>query len=271
MNATRWRVAGLFVLAVLVALLTVRQWRGTKRDDVLVLCGGSMRTVLEQATQRYTKAHPGDVILTSYGDSGELCAQIAHSGRGDIYICHDPFMEWASGRGLVSDWRTVASLDLVMAVPAGNPRHIESLQDLCRPGLRIAAGDFTHSTAGVLLDHVLKKLDYGDAIRRNISVQTKGHQERATYLMLGQVDAAFLWSVVASQYTGRIESRPLPREHIDAITSATYGISDLKNIKVTVGLVKGAEADARARRFYEFITTQCADLFAQNGFSAPKP
>jgi len=95
-------------------------------NEILVLCGGSMRAPLEACVKPYARQTTNVTILTSYGGSGELCAQIQQSGRGDIFICHDPFMPWAAKQGLISKWGTLAYLDVAIIVPKDNPKNITS-------------------------------------------------------------------------------------------------------------------------------------------------
>ena len=169
------------------------------RGDVIVLCGGSMRAALEDAIREYGKTS-GDVIVPSYGDSGELCAQIQHAGKGDLYICHDPFMPWAADRGLVGKWATLAYFDIVLVVPKGNPKNITELKDLAQPGLRLAFGDLSYSTCGILAKNALAKLDCGKGILKNVKMENKGHQERCTDVALGTLDAAIVWAPVAKLF-----------------------------------------------------------------------
>ena len=59
---------------------------------------------------------------------------------------------------------------------------------------------------------------------------------------------------------------PIPAKHVDAITTATYGKSDLRNTKVTIGIIARAKDKGAARRFYEFATSRCQDIFREYGF-----
>lgn len=238
----------------------------SRPDTVLVLCGGSMRAPLEEIVERY-KAVSSDAVVVSYGDSGVLCAQIKDTSRGDIFICHDPFMEWAAKQGLIAAWTAVGRLEVATVVPKGNPKNIHTLEDLARPGLRLGVGNQHYSTAGVIVRHMLDKLPFGQAVRANIRSETKGHQERCQDVAEGHLDAGIVWSAVARLFVDQVDIIPIPKNYIDAISSATYGVSDLKNVKVTVGITATAKDKERARRFYEFATKDCADVWAKHGFT----
>lgn len=265
MNKTAKLLLTGICLVVAAALIVLTLPRGGGEHEILVLCGGSMRAVLEDIIEQYKKVSD-DKVMATYGGSGELCAQIQNTGRGDIYVCHDPFMPWAEEKGLIAEWDTVGYLDVVIIVPQGNPKDIQELKDLAGPGIRLGIGNKIYSTSGVLVNNMLKKLDYGEAILKNVRTETKGHQQRCTDVVMGSLDAGIVWQAVAYLFRDKLEFIPISKEHIDAITSATYGRSDLKNVKVTVGITSSAVDRESVRRFYEFATTRCRDIFEEYGF-----
>ena len=261
-----WSIAG----AVLLGLLAWCCWpRGGGANEVLVLCAASMRGPMDEVVRRYNAVSTDRVVCT-YGGSGELCAQLQNSGRGDLYVCHDPFMPWASRQGLVAQWQTVAFADLVLVVPKGNPKDLRTLEDLARPGLRLGVGDRKSSTSGYIIQQMFNKLPCRERLWKNATLETKGHQPRCTDVELGNLDASLVWNGVAFLYRDRLDMFPVPRDNVDAVTSATYGVTDLRNIKITVGLTHaGAQRDA-ARRFYEYVGREAASVFGANGFRPAK-
>ncbi len=264
-RGTTTRVGLTLVLLALVLIAALIVLKPSGDTDILVLCGGSMRAALEEVIQRYKNVSDDSVVAT-YGGSGVLCAQIENTGRGDVYICHDPFMEWAAGKGLIDEWTTVGRLDVVIIVPKANPRNINGLKDLAQPGLRVGLGDQTYSTSGVIANHLLNQLEYGDDIRKNVRMETHSHQSRCEDVKLGHLDASIVWGAVAGLYADALDLIPVPRDKIDTITSATFGVTDLKNIRVTVGIISQARDRTNVRRFYEFATYECLDIFEKYGF-----
>jgi len=234
-------------------------------EEILVLCGGSMRAPLEELKKRYEEVSD-NTIVTTYGDSGALCAQIQKTGRGDLYLCHDPFMPWATERGLITEWITVADLHVVMIVPKGNPKEIKTLEDLGRPGLRVGIGNRTYSTSGQIIKHILAQRPFGEAVLKNVRVETKGHQQRCNDVVMGTLDASVVWDAVATLYPDKLEMLPIDMTGIDAITSATYKRSDIKKTGVTLGIITGAKKRKAVRNFYEFAKKEAPDIFAKAGF-----
>ena len=238
-------------------------------EEILVLCGGSMRAALEEIIGQYKEVEPDVNVLATYGGSGELCAQIQNTGRGDLYLCHDPFMPWAHDQGLIDEWKTVGGLDVVLIVPKGNPENIEALEDLAEPGVRVGIGNQTYSTSGQIVKHLFRELDYGDQILENVRVETKGHQQRCNDVVMGTLDAALVWNAVAHLYKDRVEIMPVPTEKLDAITTATYDKLDLSKTKVTMGIIAGSAERPAVQDFYEFATSRGLLVFREKGFLPP--
>ena len=65
------------------------------------------------------------------------------------------------------------------------------------------------------------------------------------------------------------DRKELALDKYDAITSATYGASQVQHVGVTLGLIKGAEKRDPARRFYEFALTEGRKVFTEKGFTPP--
>ena len=152
---SRTKVLGMIVVllagAVVAAyLLTLG---GARQGEVLVLCGNSMRGAMEEIVRRYEEVS-GDKIIVRYGRSGELCVDLQQTQAGDIFLCHDPFMPWASDLGHIDIWTAVAYLEVVIVVAKGNPRGIEDMGDLAQPGLRLGISDRTYAESGEIAKQI---------------------------------------------------------------------------------------------------------------------
>jgi len=265
--ARKTLIAGILVLFVLMAgaWLVRLTLKGAEAEEVIVLSGGSMKDVLSDAIGRYATISR-DRIMASYGESADFAAQLTHGGKGDVFVCHDPFMPWAEEKGLISEWKTVAYLDNVIVVPKGNPAKIRQLSDLAKPGLRLGVGDRRYSTSGVVVNEMLARSPVGSSVASNIVVESKGHAVRCESVAQGHLDAAIVWNAVAFAMRDRVDIVGVDRTTVDAVTSATYKTTDLRNIRVTAGLVRQAATRESARKFYKYLTESCADLFAAHGF-----
>ena len=243
-------------------------------EEVIVLCGGSMRAPLEELIQEYRKVSD-DVVRGTYGGSGELCAQIQEGARCDVFISHDPFMPWAAERGLVTDWKMLGYVDLVVVVRKNDPKTagITRLAELARPGLRLGIGDQTYSTSGQIVKAILKKLPEKKGFLANVRLETRGHQKRCIDVSEGSLDVAIVWEPVARQFADKLRLIDIRAEYIqlvDTVTSPTYKVSDLRNIQVTVGLTATAKGRPQAKAFYDFVLERAPAVFKAKGFRMPE-
>jgi len=254
-----------------VLISAVALWlrpRGKQPGEVLILCGGSMREAIEQIVDRYKKVS-ADSVLISYGDSSEFTVQLQRTRKGDILVCHDPFMPWAMELGLIERYANVAMLDIVIVVPKDNPRSVLGLKDLGQASLRLGVSDPKYSTAGQIEAEILEKVDYGPAVRKNIKLGTRGHQALCTDVRIGALDAAIVWNAVANQWTNSLWVIPIPKDDIPAIHLEPFKKCDMRNINVTIGITSYAKGNDRVRRFYEFAIAQ-KDVFTSLGFAPVK-
>ncbi len=96
------------------------------------------------------------------------------------------------------------------------------------------------------------------------------HGKRSTDLALGLLDAAIVWNAVAHTFRGKLDAVPVDYRYVDAVTSATYGRSDLKNVRVTMAITKDAAGKEHVRRFWEYATSEGRQVFLKHGFLPPK-
>ncbi len=261
----------MYVSVLVVLISAVALWlrpRGKQPGEVLILCGGSMREAVEQIVDRYKKVSD-DSVLISYGDSSEFTVQLQRTQKGDILVCHDPFMPWAMDLGLIERAANVARLDIVIVVPRDNPRGILGLKDLGQAGLRLGLSDPKYSTAGQIEAEILNKVDYGPAVKKNIRLGTRGHQALCTDVKIGALDAAIVWNAVAGQWTNSLLIIPIPKDNIPALHLEPFKKCDMRNINVAIGITKYAAGNERVKRFYDFAIAQ-KDVFTTRGFASVK-
>ncbi|OGV69475.1 MAG: hypothetical protein A2283_06525 [Lentisphaerae bacterium RIFOXYA12_FULL_48_11] len=242
--------------------------RGKQPGEILILCGGSMRAAIDQVVAEYRKVST-DSVLVSYGDSSEFTVQLQRTQKGDILVCHDPFMPWAMELGLIEQSANVARVDIVIVVPKDNPKGIRELKDLGQAGLRLGLSDPKYSTAGQIEAEILGKVDYGPAVLKNVKLETRGHQALCTDVQIGALDAAIVWNAVAGQWTNSLLVIPVPKDNIPALHLEPFKKCDMRNINVAIGITRYAEGNERVKRFYDFAITR-KDIFTRLGFAPVK-
>ncbi len=251
-----------------VALLTRTVVR-KHRQDVLVLSGGSFRQTLQDVINSY-RDESSYTVAGNYGGSGEVAMWMENTGKGDIFICHAPWLSWAQERDLIAESHTVGYAEAVIAVPEGNPKNITGPEYLAEPGTRLGMGDPEYSTSGTVFDNLLDNVPYGDDIRANVAKTGHGHQKRCTEVALGSLDAGIVWQAAVHLFQDKLTSVPLPLGKCDDTVAGKVGTVDPTCVRVCVALTKYGKQNPAARRFYSFLEENGERFFARNGFRPVK-
>lgn len=261
----------------LVAVLLLAALAGCTKKDAAdpLLChvGGTMRPVFEKLVELYQQ-ETGQKIEINSADSGELVAHIELQAQGDLYVCHDPFLDVIMKRGLGVDGWTLAEISPVIIVQKGNPKNVRSLQDLARADVQLAVTDPNASTLGRMLPTIFTKagMDFPALMqKKNIIVHRSGSYV-ANLVQMKNADAGLVWGAVAFLRAKDLDSIPvgpeyLPVPYVDAVTSATGKTYKLTPVRVTICSLKCSDQPKQARAFMEFVASDRArKLLEEYGF-----
>ena len=231
-----------------------------------------MRPVMEKLAGMYEQRTGQKVEINTAG-SGELLAHIDSHREGDLYVCHDPFLDilMKKFRLGVDGW-VLAELTPVIVVQKGNPKNIHGLADLTRPGLELWLTDYKRSTLGRMLKTIFTKAGI-DFERFKDTPTNKSGGYVANMVKTRNADAAICWNAVAHLRTDALDIEPIAKEHlpvpgVDTVTSATGRDYYLTPVRVTVATLKCAEQPRAAAGFAEFIASrEAAEVFKDFGFT----
>jgi molybdate transport system substrate-binding protein len=230
---------------------------------------------MEELAKLYEE-ETGTKVEFLYGDSGTLLSQADLTGKGDIYICHDPFMASAQSKGLVDrDW-TVGYLYPVIIVAKGNPQNIHSIRDLASEDLRIGLGDQRYSTCGNIITAVLEKAGLTERIEENVVLRARTSSEIANHLKMGMIDAGIIWDATAYRYRDEMDMVAIdpeyrPHPELDAVTTATFGLVDLSQIRITICSLNSSQDKKLARDFCTIVASDRGkEIFRRHRFSITK-
>ncbi len=141
----------------------------------------------------------GVKVNTIYNGCGILTGQMRviveqeDQGFPDTYMaCDVYYLE------TVKDWFqeavNVSDTDIVMAVEKGNPKEIHSLQDLLKPGMRVAVGQPDQCTIGVLTRRLLEHEGiYDQLLKEHVVTQTATSALLVPAVTSKAADAAFAY------------------------------------------------------------------------------
>jgi molybdate transport system substrate-binding protein len=183
------------------ALLVLAVSQPARAAAIVVYAAASLTNAFGALKAEFEASHPGDTITPEYAASGTLLERMASGAACDLFISADPdTMTLAVDRSRVeaASRRAIAGNALVLAVPAGNPANVESLDSLSRGGVRrIGVGNPETVPAGRYAKRALQqkalwfaltsKLVYYPSVRHVLAALAKG-----------ELDAGFVYATDAA-------------------------------------------------------------------------
>ena len=229
-----------FALAIIAPLATAA-------ESLLVFVGAASKPPTEEAAKLYEKKTGVKVDLV-FGGSGHVLSQMKLARQGDIYFPGSPdYMEKAKRDGDVLDGteEIIVYLAPAINVRKGNPHNIRTLEDLTRPGLKVAIANPEGVCVGAYAVEIIENEfspEQKAAFKRNLVNYTESCEKTATAISLKMADAVLGWSVFEHWDPARIETVALPEEQIPRIGYIPVAISTFTRNR------------AAARRFIDFLT-----------------
>src|SRR5512136_1074318 len=159
-----------------------------------------------EKTLREFEQREGCRITTVYNGCGILVAQMRTGQRPDAYFsCDTSFMN--SVADLYLDPVNVVDNHLMIIVQKGNPKGIQTVQDLIKPGLRVGLPHHEKSAMGNIAWKMLGQMHLADALGPNLRVESPTGD-----FLMNQIRTSSLDAIIAcrSNWTG-------VREHLDGI------------------------------------------------------
>jgi molybdate transport system substrate-binding protein len=236
-------------------------------DSLLVYAGAASKPPTEEAARHYEEK-TGIKVELIFGGSGYVLSQMKLSKQGDIYFPgSSDYMEKAKRDGdvLADSERVIVYLVSAINVQRGNPHGIRTLEDLTRPGLRVAIANPEGVCVGAYAVEIIEKeLTAGEkaAFRRNLVNYTESCEKTATAISLKMADAVIGWSVFEHWDPARIETVALPKEQIARIGYIPVAISrfarDRAAAQAFIDFLTGPEGRAIFARHHYFASAEDA-------------
>ena len=93
----------------------------------------------------------------------------------------------------------VSETAIVLLVPKGNPKSIQTLVDLSRPGLKLGVPNAQQSALGALAANILREAGLLDAVMANVKAQTPTADLLVNQMRTGSLDAVIVFEANTSQ------------------------------------------------------------------------
>ncbi len=135
------------VLAVLLGLTSIAacgsddsSGSSTQKDiTIRVFAAASLTETFTELGKQFEKDHPGTKVQFSFGPSSGLAEQIGSDAPADVFASASPSnMDTVVQAGDAKDPKDFAANSMEIATPPGNPAKIGSLDDLAKPGVKVA-------------------------------------------------------------------------------------------------------------------------------------
>ncbi|KPK43441.1 MAG: hypothetical protein AMJ65_05805 [Phycisphaerae bacterium SG8_4] len=250
-----YRIAVVSMIVTACGLLSGCGKKETPREsaELMILCGSSFVEPTEKLCAEFT-AETGIETATSVGGSEDLLPHVKLRAKGDIYVTHDPYLDYTRDANALGDHVHVGFVAPVLAVQKGNPKGITSMDDLAKPNLKVALTDPQYSTAGELVFALLEKKGIKDDVLRNVENRlTRGHGDLGTFLKTQTVDAVIMWNGVAHTFRDDLDVIKTPYEYDQEIRVHIMGLTYTKQAE-TVG------------QFMEFAKRRGREVFEEFGY-----
>jgi len=223
-------------------------------QPLMFFCAASNRAVMEQIVAEYTEEYGREIEL-QYGGSQTLLAQLEVTGAGDLYLpADDSYLKTAKEMNLVSEVLPIAKMEIVVAVRKGNPKSIQSLEDLSREDVALVQANPDATAVGKVTRRILQETGQWDLIDKSTTAYRTTVTEAANDLVVGAADAAIVYDAVLHTYPD-LEYVSLPE-----FASGTS--------LVALGVTRTTRQPRAALHFARFVTARDRGLanYAKHGF-----
>ena len=217
-----------------------------------MFAAASLTKTFTQIGAEFENAHPGTKVRFSFAGSSDLVAQLQQGAPADVFASADTRnMEKAAADALTAGAPVVfASNTLQIAVPAGNPAGVTSLQDLAKPGVKVvvcaaqvpcgSAAAKVEAAAGLDIEPVSEEQNVTDVLGK---------------VLAGEADAGLVYVTDVKDAGGRVEGVEVPET---SVAVNTYPIAALR----------GSRNPVLAAAFVEAVTSRAGQsVLAAAGFA----
>jgi molybdate transport system substrate-binding protein len=221
---------------------------------LLVYSGGGMKGPMDEMGELFGDRYDVEVEYL-YADSGDLLSQIESSEEGDVFMpggMH--YFDLAKDEEFIEYEKYVAYHTPVIAVQEENPKHIDSIEDLTRPGIRVALGDAEACAIGKISEKILENAEISEEVEENVVTYTSTVNEAVLCVVEQESDAAIVWRASLVEFEDETDMVEIAEEinEIDIIPIGTLIFSENK---------------ALARKFVDFVVSEEGkEVFEEWGF-----
>jgi molybdate transport system substrate-binding protein len=256
----RTGLAALLVVAAGLALGAVSE--AAEQTHLMLFVGSASKPPMQECQKVYQKLHPNVVLDMTFGGSGTLLNQMTLEQIGDIYLPgSDDYMDKAEARKAVlpATRKIVCYLVPAICVQKGNPKRIQGLKDLARPGVTVGMAKAGAVCLGDVSEEILASAGLLDEVRKNVLTYAASCELTQQLVQLGEVDAIIGWDSFQAWAPDKIATVPIPAKYMR-----------VRNIPAAVAVYSTQQK--AAKEFISFLTSkQGQAIFAKHGYPTKPP
>ena len=189
--------------------------------ELTFFCGAINRRAVENVITAFQQRE-GVLVNTVYNGCGILTAQMKTIRNQDAVGFPDTYMACDTHyldvvKDLFQEAVEVSDTEVVIALPKGNPKGIKSLDDLTKPGIRVAIGQPEQCTIGVLTREVLESEGVFEAVTKNVVTQTATSALLIPVVATGAADASLAYLTDTIAESDKVDAVRISSEAAKAI------------------------------------------------------
>lgn len=239
--------------AVLLAAATACGGSGASGGTKLtVFAAASLTEPFTAIGKAFEEQHPQVRVEFSFGASSDLATQVNQGAPADVIAtASTTTMDLVKPAEASKDF---AANSMEIAVPAGNPAHIRTLQDLTRKGVKLAV-----CQAEVPCGAVAATVFANAEVTVHPVTEETDVKAVLTKVSLGELDAGIVYVSDVKTAGKSVTGVPIP-DGVNAVT--TYPIS----------VVRGTKHQQLAEEFEKLVLSSSGHrALAASGFANPRP
>ncbi len=222
--------------------------------DINLSVAASLREVITELCDTFTKKNPDARFVNNFGASGALAKQIENGAPADLFFsANKEWMDYLTEKKLLDD-RSIAAFAYNVLVFAAKPGlKVGRLQDVVMLN-KIAIGSPASVPCGQYALEAFKKAGIEKQLEGKL-VMARDVRETLLYAERGEVDGAFVYKTDVEEIAKNVRiSFVVPQEYYSRVT-----------YPVAMTIAGSKKADAAA--FYKFLKSDVARaVLAGHGF-----
>jgi molybdate transport system substrate-binding protein len=226
---------------------------GSLIGTVHVFAAASLQETFTTLKRQFEGAHPGVTVTPNFGASSALAQQIDQGAPADVFAsASQATMDQVVQAGAASSWTPFAKNVMEIAVPPTNPAEVASVNDLAKPGVKVAL-----CQAQVPCGSVAAKVFANAKITVTPVTQEPDVKAVLTKVQLGEVDAGVVYVTDVKAAGDKVKGIQIGSE-VNASTS--YPIA---------ALTKAPDPEAAAAFVAYVLSAEGQAVLKTGGFTAP--